>query len=275
MFSKIAVLCGVAGVASAQNNEAKHNVANVVNPILPHRWSSLKEVHSSTSLNMADMNSTAASGYLVANMYFGSDSCSVPKSGVYATATGVCFLGVDSTGQTLGSIVYNFGGVDNNRIQMYTSVFESYDCTGKYTTSSWAAPTNCFPDTDNVNSYLYSFTTNAQPWTTYDPGLLFGYYGTAESCSAEDTSVGGVYGWYGINTCLPATQSDGTEVSTAFTACAGGLYTQTIYADNKCKEFHQAVTSKLMHCQKSNDDSSDSEDMSPSKQYESFFCTGA
>lgn len=272
MASK-AVLC-VVGASSILmgilgENPQKDKITLQKNPLLPNHWAATVPSSRLTTAFSAGSNVTAsATGYLVANMFFGSESCAVPQTGVYSTATGVCFAGVDSSNESAGSIVYTFGGVGaNGYIEMYTSVFESENCSGEYKTSAFAVPTSCFADEENMNSYIYTYTTNPQPWTSYGPGLMFTYYSSVEACG----DISGLYGWYGVNTCLPATTGDGTAISTAFTMCSGGLYTQTIFSDSKCSEFAQAVTSKLMDCQESND-GGDS-DVSPSKQFESFFCT--
>ena len=81
-------------------------------PMLPANWKALKAVDAPAAKMeyMGGVNATAT-GYLTANMYFGSSTCSGPQTGVYATATGVCFVGVDADGEAAGSLVYTFGGV--------------------------------------------------------------------------------------------------------------------------------------------------------------------
>ena len=103
--------------------------------------------------------------------------------------------------------------------------------------------------------------------------FYYRYYPSAETCATDAPS--GLYGWYGLGTCIPTTTDEGVPMSMAFSQCANGFYTMSQFSDSACSQFVQAITTPLQHCVESEDGSDDDDSFSVAKNYESFTCTTA
>ena len=111
------------------------------------------------------------SGYFLVHQFHGGQSCSTAETMVLATGTGVCFQGsVNGTG--VGSIVYNLGAVGNGYFTINSATFTSLDCSGDATYAPMVIPTTCLHNDGDEYDYVYSYTTDVTPWTSYEAGVV-------------------------------------------------------------------------------------------------------
>lgn len=186
MSKSLALLTTSFGLASATANapvdtppSSVHQLLkaarHVPTPItlLPEKWTSLKPpAGHSVSNPHSKLASSEPSGYFIANMYSGSDDCSTANTFKFATATGVCFVGMTNN-TAAGSLAYEFEGVAGDAFIINQAVWSSLDCSGTPVVNTFPLPTTCLPTDDQETSFTYSYSVGASPWTSYEPGFMF------------------------------------------------------------------------------------------------------
>lgn len=213
---------------------------------LPSEWSSLKNANTKGAISWGKENtklSAEPTGYLISNA-FHSNSCGGELSYKFATGTGVCFVGVTNN-TAAGSVYYDFGGVYGDYFYINQGIWDSLDCTGTPTITTFPMPNSCLQDDEDTGlSYLYSYVVGSSPWTEYDPGFMFQFYDSSEHCSTG--GIGGTFAYYPLNSCIV---SDNGE-SFTFTACDAdkGVYTTTSFSDGECQNSVVTYTVDLQTC---------------------------
>lgn len=173
MFSNLLVLlitslsyAGAAiGIGELKNNLVKRN------PFLPQHWDSASIAPKEGQKLLG--NAVWPTGYLIANLHFGSPDCST-KQGTYNTATGVCFVGSSTNGTNTGSVVYVFTQVTAESIAYNSIEFSSVDCTGPSIGYVKKVPLGCYNPEGTNDGFVYEYTTNGQlPEGNFGEGLMF------------------------------------------------------------------------------------------------------
>lgn len=261
-FSLISLCYATSNITAALPNHQ----ALAKKPLMPKGW----ESHSLKRATDSKLQQTAT-GYLNANLYFGDETCT-KQVGVYAQATGVCFVAVDEKGNEVGTMAYSFLGSSKDGLTIVVSIWDNFACSGEAVSTPVVVPEDCVGSDDFF--IAYSYVAIAEPWSNYPAGVMFGYYPSEETCAADLPS--GLYGWYGLHTCIATTDDDGSPFFFSFSQCSDGIYTLTYFSDASCSAFLQAITLPLLHCEVSTDDSEDddtADEFSPSQAYESLTCT--
>ena len=112
------------------------------------------------------------SGYWVVHQFQNDQKCGSSQSMVLGTGTGMCFE-ASVNGTSVGSIVYNLGTVSANAFTINSAFFKSTDCTGDPTYNTMTLPTSCVPSDEDSNGYIFTYTTDPAPWTSYGTGIVF------------------------------------------------------------------------------------------------------
>lgn len=164
VFFSLLSLCYAANSTVSKPNH--RNVAFPASRFMPKEW----QDHSVKRASNSKLQATAT-GFVTTGLYFGDNTCS-KETGYYATAVGVCFVAVDSKGNEVGSLAYNYEGTFTGMLKLSTDLYSTRDCSGEPTGNSpLILPTDCIGEPDMGLKYFYQ--EDSEPWTKYGEGLMF------------------------------------------------------------------------------------------------------
>jgi hypothetical protein len=155
-----------------------HALPTLPAQLLPSHYTSLRESDRMSERVSERVSAGDPTGYFVANVYSTSTDCTAPlthshtPSYKFATATGVCFVGMTNNTAT-GSLAYSFEGVASEVFMLTRSEWSSLDCSGTHSLTTIPLPTTCIVDDTGLSSVAYTYSVGATPWTQYAPGFMF------------------------------------------------------------------------------------------------------
>ena len=197
--------------------------------------------------------------------YYYNDHCEEPVFATSGVGTGTCFVALDDSGATLGSVTFSVEShTDDTQTIAYTYYMDD-SCTTAIASDSVSILMTCA--SYGTTSTRTSFTDDLQPWTKAQDGLVTQLYGTEEQCSTNEA-----YGLWNVvskDVCI----SDGVQGSSRMTLCENGVYNWAGYFDLDCEELAGEVSTPLATCehvQPSEDDDS----AATISSYSSQSCTG-
>lgn len=160
------ICCAVFGEQQGVGLGVNINLASLLRPQL---WSS--DITLSTPLRKRNQ---VANGYLVTNVYESSNKCGGEPASVFGYGMGVCFIGFDSNGTIVGSVMYSYDGVDDvsDSMKITKQIYPSDDCSGTHDDEHMGVPRKCWTGKDADDSNEYKYLETSEPWSGLGNGLL-------------------------------------------------------------------------------------------------------
>ena len=148
------------------------------------------------------LKSTGPTGY-IQFFYYYNDHCEEPVFATSGLGTGTCFIALDESGATLGSVSYEVESHTEDTQTIAYSYYMDDSCTTAVGSNSFELLMTC--GSYGTTSTRTSFTTDMEPWSKLD-GLVTQFYGTESQCDTNEP-----YGLWNVvskDVCI----SDGVQV---------------------------------------------------------------
>jgi hypothetical protein len=131
-----------------------------------------------------------------------------------------------------------------------TTLFNSTDCSGDYTSVENSNAQVCFPNTDG-NTYSFTVVESSTPWkyhTTQGIASLT-FYSDSSCGGSQYTGSGDTYSWIAQGQCLAMDDGNYFTVN----SCHGSYFGYQVFSDAACQTRLAQGTDKIHWCEEDDD----------------------